>query len=95
MSIQKQYKFALKIYEAKSFDNCFNFRSQCMGVITLMIRLGACSAPWVAQWLQHIHHTLPFAILGGAVFLAGILCTQLPETRGKPTAETLEDAVKK
>lgn len=66
-----------------------------MGITSLMTRIGACSAPWVAQWLEHVHHTLSFATLGGAAFLAAILCTQLPETRGKPTAETLEDAARK
>lgn len=66
-----------------------------MGITSFMARIGACSAPWVAQWLGHIHHVLPFPLLGGAAFLAVLLCMKLPETKGKPTLETLDDTTPK
>lgn len=65
-----------------------------MGITSLMTRLGACSSPWIAQWLEHVHHALPFAILGSAALVGAIACTQLPETRGKSTLETLEDTIR-
>lgn len=70
------------------------FRSQFMGFTSLKARIGACSAPWVVQWVEHIHHTLSFAILRGAAFIAVIICTQLPETRLKLSPETFNDVVR-
>ena len=63
-----------------------------MGMLSVLIRFGGSSAPWVAQWLEHFHYTLPFAVMGGLALLSSFLCTQLPETLGVPTIETLEDA---
>jgi len=37
---------------------------------------------------------IPFAVMSGIAFVAGCLCGVLPETLGRPTLETLEDAPK-
>ena len=39
-----------------------------------------------------IHPVIPFAVMSGFAFAAGCLCGVLPETLGRPTLETLEDA---
>ena len=38
------------------------------------------------------HPVIPFAVMSGFAFIAGCLCGILPETLGRPTLETLEDA---
>ena len=37
-----------------------------------------------------MHPLLPYAIMGGNALLAGLLCMTLPETKGMPTAETMD-----
>lgn len=37
-----------------------------------------------------VHPLLPYAIMGGNALLAGLLCMTLPETKGMPTAETMD-----
>eukprot|EP00795_Rhopilema_esculentum_P015781 gene15781-7079_t len=65
-------------------------RSQGMGVLQITSRLGAASAPWVAQWLRHFHTSLPFILMGGLTATAAFLCFILKETKGMQTAEVLE-----
>ena len=59
--------------------------------MVVVSRLGAASAPWVAQYLMEVHDVLPFTVMGGLGLIAGILCFKLRETNGQPTAETLGD----
>jgi len=67
-------------------------RSQGMGLLSVVSRCGAASAPWVAQWLRHAHVMLPFALMGGLTLIGAFLCLLLHETKGRATAETLEMA---
>ena len=55
-------------------------------------RLGAASAPWVAQYLNEVHEVLPFTVMGGLGVIASIICFKLKETNGVPTAETMDGA---
>lgn len=61
-----------------------------MGVVAVFTCIGSAAAPFVLE-LKRIHETLPFGIMGGVAFIAAILASALPETKGKPTAEVLED----
>ena len=61
-----------------------------MGVLQITSRLGAASAPWVAQWLRHFHTSLPFILMGALTATAAFLCFLLKETKGMQTAEVLE-----
>ena len=60
-----------------------------MGLLQVISRVGAATAPWVAQWLRHVHKTLPFLLMGGLTIIASFLCFVLKETKGKETAELL------
>ena len=37
-----------------------------------------------------VHPLLPYGIMGSNALLASVLCMTLPETRGTPTAETMD-----
>lgn len=63
-----------------------------MGLLSVVSRLGAACAPWVAQWLGHVHHILPFSVMGGLTLLSALTLCWLKETRGKATKETLDDS---
>ena len=65
-----------------------------MGLLQITSRIGAALAPWVAKWLNVVHIILPFALMGGATLLSAFTLLYLPETKGKVTAETLEEEEK-
>eukprot|EP00795_Rhopilema_esculentum_P001124 gene1124-15466_t len=62
-------------------------RSQGMGLLQVISRIGAATAPWVAQWLRLYGDYLPFLLMGGLTMVATFLCFTLKETKGKETAE--------
>ena len=62
-----------------------------MGLLQFISRIGAASAPWVAQFLRHVDERLPFALMGGLTIIASFLCFKLKETNGKETAEVLKN----
>ena len=61
-----------------------------MGLLTVVSRIGAATAPWVAQFLRDVHSALPFTIMGGLTLLSALLCFKLNETLGMATAETMD-----
>ncbi|CAB3999815.1 Hypothetical predicted protein [Paramuricea clavata] len=65
-----------------------------MGVSTSSsaARLGSFAASYVV-WLIRIHSILPFGIMGVICLQAAIVAMFLPETKGRPTLETLEDMI--
>ena len=66
-------------------------RSQGMGLLQISSRIGAASAPWVAKGLKTVHRYAPFLVMGVSSVLAAILMLLLPETKGKKTAEVIDD----
>ncbi|CAH3195587.1 unnamed protein product [Porites evermanni] len=60
-----------------------------MGSSTSLARIGSFSSPYIIH-LRLVHPLLPYAIMGGNALLAGLLCMTLPETKGMPTAETMD-----
>ena len=58
-----------------------------MGLLQVISRIGAATAPWVAQWLRLYEDYLPFLLMGGLTMVATFLCFTLKETKGKETAE--------
>jgi len=68
-------------------------RSQGMGLLSVVSRLGGASAPWVAQFLGHVHVALPFGVMGGLTLASAITLCGLKETMGVATSETLDDAL--
>lgn len=67
------------------------FRSQALGLLNVLSRLGAASAPWVAQYLGYSNKYLPFIVMGSLSLVSAGLCFKLRETNGMAMAETLED----
>ena len=62
-----------------------------MGLLQVISRIGAASAPWVAQFLRHADEKLPFILMGALTLIAALLCFKLDETKGKETAEVFEN----
>ena len=67
------------------------YRSQGMGLLQISSRIGAASAPWVAKGLKTVHRYAPFLVMGVSSVLASIFMLLLPETKGRKTAEVIED----
>eukprot|EP00112_Aurelia_sp_Birch-Aquarium-sp1_P026753 Seg97.16 transcript_id=Seg97.16/GoldUCD/mRNA.D3Y31 product="Solute carrier family 22 member 3" protein_id=Seg97.16/GoldUCD/D3Y31 len=69
-------------------------RSAAIGYLQVTARIGSALAPWVAKWLQIFHVALPFSLMGGLSFIAGMLLLLLPETKNCKTADVLDDQFK-
>ena len=68
-------------------------RSLCVGVSSMVGRLGAILSPYIAQLgLLTSFAWLPMAVFAGAGLLSGLLTLLLPETRGKHLPRTVEEA---
>ena len=65
-----------------------------MGLLQISSRIGSASAPWVSKGLKSVHHAVPFLVMGVSSFIATALMFLLPETKGKGTAEVIEDGKK-
>jgi len=67
-------------------------RNQAMGVCSMVARVGAITASFIAMWLVERYGKLlmviPFGTLG---VLAGIAALSLPETMGTNLPETIEE----
>ena len=70
------------------------FRNSGMGMVSIASRFGAASAPFVVQ-MTRINPIMPFAFMGGLTMFGALLCSILPETRGRSTAEVFEDTAEK
>ena len=57
----------------------------------LASRIGAASAPWVAKGLKRVHKYAPFLVMGISSLVAAVCMLVLRETRGRKTAEVIED----
>ena len=60
-----------------------------MGFTQMTSRIGAVGAPFIAKGLKLIHLRAPFMFMGAIGALTSILLVFLPETKGKPTKETV------
>ncbi|KAK3740890.1 hypothetical protein QZH41_013408 [Actinostola sp. cb2023] len=77
---------AIYVYSAELFPTVV--RNVGMGTSTAAGRIGSFSAPYVVN-LNRIHPLLPYGIMASQAFLAGMVCLTLPETKDKPTEETM------
>lgn len=62
-----------------------------MGLLQVISRIGAATAPWIAQFLRIVDERLPFVLMGALTLFASLLCVRLDETKGKETAEVLQN----
>ncbi|CAH1801212.1 unnamed protein product [Owenia fusiformis] len=66
-------------------------RNIALGSYSMSARVGGVCAPFL-MYLNVFHGNLSNIILGALAVLAGLLVFILPETRGKPLPETIDDA---
>jgi len=78
---------AVYVYAAELFPTVI--RNIGMGSSTAAARIGSFSSPYIVH-LRLVHPLLPYGIMGVNALLAGVLCMTLPETKGMPTAETMD-----
>ena len=77
------------VYTAEMFPT--PIRNSAMGICSTVARLGALSAPAIAD-LDSVFAPLPFLIMGGGAVVVGSLSCLLPETRGIVLPETIREA---
>lgn len=78
------------IYSSELFPTVI--RNLGMGTSTCAARFGSFLSPYVV-FLQRYHALLPYGIMSALAFIAGILCFLLPETRFKPTLESVNQVL--
>ncbi|XP_043833518.1 solute carrier family 22 member 13-like [Dromiciops gliroides] len=76
------------IYSAELFPTII--RQTGMGLVATFSRLGGILTPLVTL-LDDYHHAIPLAIYGSLPVLVGVLCVMLPETKGKPLKDAIDD----
>ena len=69
-----------------------NLRSQALGVCSMVSRAFSLGSSFVAD-LAFIWGPLPLVLLGIPSIIAGVLALRLPESRGRPLPETMEEAI--
>ena len=82
-------KIALLVLNNSIFQ--FVGRSQGMGLSSMMARVSGILCPFILE-LGDVWFSLPYFIFGAFAISSGLLILFLPETRGKPLPETVEDA---
>ncbi|XP_054002072.1 organic cation transporter protein-like [Hylaeus anthracinus] len=70
-------------------------RNSAVGTNSAMSHVGSVAAPYVADLLGALVWWGPTTLCGVLTLMAGLLCLTLPETRGRPMANTVEEEVAK
>lgn len=68
-------------------------RNSAVGINSAMSHVGSVAAPYVADLLGAVVWWGPTTLCGGLALIAGLLCSILPETRGRPLANTVDEEV--
>ncbi|XP_076231195.1 organic cation transporter protein isoform X2 [Calliopsis andreniformis] len=68
-------------------------RNSAVGTNSAMSHVGSVAAPYVADLLGAVIWWGPTTLCGILTLMAGALCAILPETRGRPLANTVDDEV--
>ncbi|XP_053456055.1 solute carrier family 22 member 13 [Nycticebus coucang] len=76
------------VYSAELFPTIV--RQTGMGLVGIFSRIGGIVTPLVIL-LEEYHAGLPLLIIGSFPIVAGLLCILLPETRGQPLKDGIED----
>lgn len=78
---------------------CLNYfreqvcRNSAVGINSAMSHIGSVAAPYVADLLGALIWWGPTTLCGGLALIAGLLCSILPETRGRLLANTVDEEV--
>ncbi|XP_076277681.1 organic cation transporter protein [Lasioglossum baleicum] len=70
-------------------------RNSAVGTNSAMSHVGSIAAPYVADLLGAVMWWGPTTLCGVFTLMAGLLCLILPETRGRPLANTVDEEVTK
>ncbi|KAF6101099.1 solute carrier family 22 member 13 [Phyllostomus discolor] len=76
------------IYTAELFPTII--RQTGMGLVAIFSRIGGIVTPLV-MLLGDVHKALPMVVYGSLPIGVGLLCLLLPETRGQPMKDTIQD----
>ncbi|KOX69946.1 Organic cation transporter protein [Melipona quadrifasciata] len=68
-------------------------RNSAVGTNSAMSHVGSVAAPYVADLLGAVVWWGPTTLCGGLALIAGLLCLVLPETRGRPLANTVDEEI--
>ncbi|XP_033177610.1 organic cation transporter protein-like isoform X2 [Bombus impatiens] len=68
-------------------------RNSAVGTNSAMSHVGSIAAPYVADLLGVVVWWGPTTLCGGLALIASILCSILPETRGRPLANTVDEEI--
>ncbi|XP_012348496.1 organic cation transporter protein [Apis florea] len=68
-------------------------RNSAVGINSAMSHIGSVAAPYVADLLGALIWWGPTTLCGGLALIAGLLCSILPETRGRLLANTVDEEV--
>lgn len=68
-----------------------NIRGEGMGFVQVMSRLGAAAAPWVNKEFSKFHAGASYIFIGIASFITYFLLCFLPEMKGMPTTDAMEE----
>lgn len=68
-------------------------RNSAVGTNSAMSHVGSVAAPYVADLLGVVVWWGPTTLCGGLALIASILCSILPETRGRPLANTVDEEI--
>ncbi|XP_043523359.1 organic cation transporter protein [Frieseomelitta varia] len=68
-------------------------RNSAVGTNSAMSHVGSVAAPYVADLLGAAVWWGPTTLCGGLALIAGLLCLVLPETRGRPLANTVDEEI--
>ncbi|XP_078050216.1 organic cation transporter protein [Augochlora pura] len=70
-------------------------RNSAVGTNSAMSHVGSIAAPYVAELLGAAIWWGPTTLCGVFTLIAGLLCLMLPETRGRPLANTVDEEVRR
>ena len=84
ISFSSIYLWSVEVYPT-------TMRATAMGFLQVTARVGAASAPWVANGLLEVHTAAPYLVMGGVAFFGAVLLFVVPETKGRAMKDTVED----
>jgi len=83
--------YALYTWTVELFPT--SHRSQGMGFVNVLSKLGGASMPFIVKGLRRVHTTTPFVTMSALAVVASILMLKLAETNHKPTSELIMEKV--
>jgi len=77
------------LYSAELFPT--EIRGYCLGISSMVGRMGSIAVPYIVELVGKKHQTYPTIIFGSVALIAGALSLLLPETRNTKLPETVDE----